>query len=605
MKNKSVNKPTVNQYNSSFNRVFSISKLFWIIPIIINAVLIVFGFLSEKYIEPYVISISKDGIIELSVQYYTNIAYTAFFIVILLLNILMFILFYIWAKKYVRKYENTSSYQKMKRKNVESIEHLPRQVLIFFSVVIAMVIVVFGYLFFIKDNIIASTVLAKNDMTLYSQGELSRYTGSLYLDTHQTGDKEKYYYINSPDESYRISADIYSGHRLDEKQYTIEFLPGTNTIVALYDSNNELQSGTDAVERDIHDPTHWKYRNLLIKKNNQVYGYDKLTDAGQKAFDLIYGEYFHTPDLSGEYSFDLPQSIDYEEYVKVLELYWSNNIYYDFNDYRYSTNSTSKNNISSFYVTELENDEFIKRYLDRVDEILLEIPKDMSDYDKLMYLCEYLVDNVVYYNGNREFEAPEEDIILAEDSKPDEPYETGQGALFDGRANCFGYTKALDTLLRRSGFITIPVFGSTPEEPHSWNMIQLDGDWYHLDTTWMDTSDGINYTYFLADDEQIAFTHIAEKYAYCHGLELPKADGTRYNWYVLNHLYFETASDVLEFIETEDFPTNQKVQVRLSSPDECEILYDYFQAGLAGDIVYHSSDNLFEPSVIVSFTKID
>ena len=57
-------------------------------------------------------------------------------------------------------------------------------------------------------------------------------------------------------------------------------------------------------------------------------------------------------------------------------------------------------------------------------------------------------------------------------------------ALVNKRADCFGYTLATDVLMRRAGFQTDVAFNSNPDVDHSWNLVRLGKNWYHIDTTW-------------------------------------------------------------------------------------------------------------------------
>lgn len=44
---------------------------------------------------------------------------------------------------------------------------------------------------------------------------------------------------------------------------------------------------------------------------------------------------------------------------------------------------------------------------------------------------------------------------------------------------------------------------------HAWNIVNIDGNYYHVDVTWddPDESDNINYDYFLISDEQMSTDH--------------------------------------------------------------------------------------------------
>ena len=83
---------------------------------------------------------------------------------------------------------------------------------------------------------------------------------------------------------------------------------------------------------------------------------------------------------------------------------------------------------------------------------------------------------------------------------------TDYGLLVKGTTVCAGYTAVYRDILNRAG---VPCVGVTSEPMnHSWNLVQLDGQWYHVDVTWDDpTSDvvgRVKHTYFLLSDREIA-----------------------------------------------------------------------------------------------------
>ncbi len=83
---------------------------------------------------------------------------------------------------------------------------------------------------------------------------------------------------------------------------------------------------------------------------------------------------------------------------------------------------------------------------------------------------------------------------------------TGYDLLVNGSTVCLGYAQAYQDLLSRVGIPSI-IVTSEPME-HAWNLVELDGQWYHVDVTWDDpTPDSygyVNHEYFLLTDEEIA-----------------------------------------------------------------------------------------------------
>ena len=82
-----------------------------------------------------------------------------------------------------------------------------------------------------------------------------------------------------------------------------------------------------------------------------------------------------------------------------------------------------------------------------------------------------------------------------------------EGALLKGTAVCSGYAKAYEAMLDAAGIPNETITGYAGGY-HAWNLVQVDGQWYHVDTTWDDPTtqggDYIRYTYFLKSDKVMA-----------------------------------------------------------------------------------------------------
>ena len=123
-----------------------------------------------------------------------------------------------------------------------------------------------------------------------------------------------------------------------------------------------------------------------------------------------------------------------------------------------------------------------------VDEL---ITSGMSDYEVVKTLHDYLVTHCDYdYRvdiGNMPFVSHQ-----------------AEGALLKGTAVCSGYAKAYEAMLDAAGILNETITGYAGGY-HAWNLVQVDGQWYHVDTTWDDPTtqggDYIRYTYFLKSDK--------------------------------------------------------------------------------------------------------
>lgn len=78
---------------------------------------------------------------------------------------------------------------------------------------------------------------------------------------------------------------------------------------------------------------------------------------------------------------------------------------------------------------------------------------------------------------------------------------TKEGALVFGSAVCDGYTYAMNYLLNEIGIESKRLLSK--EMNHSWNLVKVDGDWYHIDATWDDNGVLPSLTYCLISDNRM------------------------------------------------------------------------------------------------------
>lgn len=118
-----------------------------------------------------------------------------------------------------------------------------------------------------------------------------------------------------------------------------------------------------------------------------------------------------------------------------------------------------------------EEIEYIKTYIN--DFINLNIKEEMSSYDKIKLFHNHIVTNTEYDKDN-----------------VTDTY-TAYELLTTGKAICGGYSDIMSIYLNIIGIQNYKV----TSENHIWNLVNLDGTWYHLDITWDDpvASDGKQY----------------------------------------------------------------------------------------------------------------
>jgi len=133
----------------------------------------------------------------------------------------------------------------------------------------------------------------------------------------------------------------------------------------------------------------------------------------------------------------------------------------------------------------------------KVDELLNGVSSDQSEYDRQLLLHDRLAAIVTY------------DDTLSQPHVHD-----AYGAIVNGLAVCQGYAEAFQYLLRRVGIQSFIVTGYSNNVAHAWNMVRIDGAYYHTDLTWDDSQDKAYHAYFNISDHYITEDHTIYVTAY-------------------------------------------------------------------------------------------
>ena len=143
------------------------------------------------------------------------------------------------------------------------------------------------------------------------------------------------------------------------------------------------------------------------------------------------------------------------------------------------------------------SEEQIRRFNQTVDALVCEAQKVQTDLEKALFIHDYLATHVSY---NRE-------TATGQDALSQNVY-TAYGALIEGDAVCQGYALAYQLLLRELGIDCITVTSGINQMNHMWNLVRMDGYWYHVDVTWDDPVPNLegrcDHSYFMLSDETIS-----------------------------------------------------------------------------------------------------
>ena len=142
------------------------------------------------------------------------------------------------------------------------------------------------------------------------------------------------------------------------------------------------------------------------------------------------------------------------------------------------------------YLTNYEQERYVNG---KVQAIVNSIPAGMSDYEKVKYVNDWIVQNTAY--GENTVASPHSAYAVA----------------MEGVGVCQGYALLALKLLQELQIPTVYVVGDVESGPHAWNLVQLDGQWYHLDITWNDPlpdrGKKVRYDYFLKSDKEMRYDH--------------------------------------------------------------------------------------------------
>ncbi len=289
-----------------------------------------------------------------------------------------------------------------------------------------------------------------------------------------------------------------------------------------------ISKGTDLygpAERDPENPPLYA-RSLLSPEEQEVY--DIFLDALQSFKPSI-------PSLAIPMT---PENV-FDMFEKVLidhpEIFW------------FRGNETCMTNAKtnlveevrlSFRYTKEEADKATDEIMATIQPFFDSIDDSMSDFEVVLRAYETLVNFVDYDTValDQQNKIPASEIR----NKPD-PIRTIYGVFVDKKAVCAGYARAFQFLLKVMGMEA--AFVSSGD--HAWNLVKLEGDYYHLDATWADNSDTsrentegnlIDYSFFCVTTEEIL---MLDAHTPLSILPLPKCTATKCNFHHRFGLYFD------------------------------------------------------------------
>ena len=131
-----------------------------------------------------------------------------------------------------------------------------------------------------------------------------------------------------------------------------------------------------------------------------------------------------------------------------------------------------------------DNNILVDKYINyRLKQIIKEtVTDDMTDIEKLKALHDKVCSMVSYDTGNEDDKKNHLDISV----------------FLNEKSVCEGYARALNLLLNEAGIKSC--YLQAPD--HAWNIVELGGHYFHVDSTW-DDGEKISYDWFLKSDDEV------------------------------------------------------------------------------------------------------
>ena len=217
-----------------------------------------------------------------------------------------------------------------------------------------------------------------------------------------------------------------------------------------------------------------------------------------------------------------------------------------------------------------------------VTRALEQIQAGTSQYEYVKNTFTYLIDTVDYVTG-----APDNQNIYS--------------SLVNKQTVCAGYAKATQYLLQRMGMTALYVTGSVVDRgDHAWNIVQCDGEYYQVDTTFgdpnfmdydaeqMETLPGEfmhDYYYLCCNDEMMYRDRTVDA-----EFQVPVCSSSTYNYYEMNNAYFESySSDVVADLTDSIINGDRYWFCRFSNQEAYRQMFSEIQNGLYSRLVIENS----------------
>lgn len=224
-----------------------------------------------------------------------------------------------------------------------------------------------------------------------------------------------------------------------------------------------------------------------------VYAFEQMNTASAQTIEEAYMTYLNAVNSHIDtINLSLSPNADFQSLWSqiISKLDSHNRSYDDFNQESVSACGTPSNLVISitYYTTPEE-----EAILNAIATNLAFSLKGRSDYEKIKYTHDFICQTITY---------DEATAVGYRESR------SAYDGLVNGSTVCCGYALAFQKMMDTMQIPCRILCGDSPEGPHAWNVVYLDGQWYHIDTTWDDREENvISYDFFLLGQDSLPFQY--------------------------------------------------------------------------------------------------
>lgn len=243
------------------------------------------------------------------------------------------------------------------------------------------------------------------------------------------------------------------------------------------------------------------------------YYFTRLSDFEKKVYREIYdcwvtGESAARIMLPGE-GFTLPSGMELHQLVTYIIDENPHLFHLETSQFTYSRSGPQVTVMADNVYTPEEYQQIYEKLISQVEYIVEQAKQYPSEYEKLLFLHDYLAENVTYDKGGPDPQSQRESHTIV-------------GSLLNSACVCDGYARAYRLLCDQLHLSCIVAIGDSTamgnEGPHAWNFVKLDNKVYHVDVTWDSFLAAENCPvtdyYFLRNDAVFSKEHAWEPSLY-------------------------------------------------------------------------------------------